>query len=69
MTYDCNRAGSFTELGATRVGSAATSLGTATSTGVAEGGTAVSNTCRIKHGGERPVDAYSYTVVNAINNA
>lgn len=69
VTYDCNRAATFTESSATRIGSSATSLGTATSSGVAEGGTAVSNTCRIKHGGSKPVSTYSFTVVNAINNA
>ena len=68
VTYDCNRAGSFTEGTATRVGSGATSLGTATATGTAEGGTAVSNTCRLVHGGGRPVDTYAFTVVNTIAN-
>lgn len=69
VTYDCMTGGTFTEASATRVGSTATSLGTATSTGTAEGGSAVSNTCRVKHGGQRPVGAYSFTVVNAIANA
>lgn len=69
VTYDCMTGGTFTEASATRVGSTATSLGTATSTGTAENGSAVGNTCRIKHGGQRPVGTYSFTVVNAITNA
>lgn len=69
LTYDCIRAATFTEATATRIGSTATSLSTATSTGTAEGGTAVSNTCRIKHGGGRPVGTYSFTVVGTIVNA
>lgn len=69
VTYDCMTGGTFTEASATRVGSTATSLGSATSTGTAEGGSAVANTCRIKHGGQRPVGTYSFTVVNTIINA
>lgn len=68
LTYDCQRATTFTEASATRVGSTATSLGSATASGTAEGGSAVSNTCRIKHGGGRPVGTYSFTVVNTIVN-
>lgn len=69
VTYDCMTGGTFTEASSTRVGSTATSLGTATSTGTAENGSTVSNTCRLKHGGQRPVGTYSFTVVNAISNA
>lgn len=68
ITYDCQRAATFTEASATRVGSTATSLGSATASGTAENGTAVDNTCRIKHGGGRPVGNYSFTVVNTIVN-
>lgn len=69
VTFDCNRASTFTEASATRVGSTATSLGSATASGVAEGGTAVDNTCRLMHGGGRPVGTYAFTVVNAVANA
>lgn len=69
LTYDCQQAATFTEASATRVGSAATSLGSATASGTAEGGSTVSNTCRIKHGGGRPVGTYSFTVVNTLINA
>lgn len=69
VTYDCMTGETFTEASATRVGSTATSLGTATATGTAEGGSAVSNICRLKHGGQRPAGAYSFTVVNAIANS
>jgi hypothetical protein len=68
VTFDCNPAGTFNEASAVRVGSTATLLGTATSTGTAEGGAAVSDTCRLQHGGQRPVGAYSFTVVNTIAN-
>jgi hypothetical protein len=69
VTFDCMAGGTFTEASATRIATAATSLGTATSTGTAEGGTAAANTCRIKHGGGRPVATYSFAVVNAVSNA
>ena len=69
VTYDCNRAGAFVEGTATRIGSSATSLGTATASGTAELGSAVSNTCRIVHGGGRPTGTYAFTVVNTIVNA
>jgi hypothetical protein len=68
VTFDCNTGGTFTEATATRIATTATSLGGATATGTAEGGSAVSNTCRLKHGGGRPVAAYTFTVVNAVSN-
>jgi len=69
VTFDCKVGGTFDELTSTRVGTAATSIGTATSTGTAENGSSVSNSCRLQHGGQRPVSTYSFTVVNAVNNA
>ncbi len=69
VTFDCKTGSTFDELTATRVGTTATSLGSATASGTAEGGSAVANTCRIKHGGQRPTSTYSFTVVNAVNNA
>jgi hypothetical protein len=69
VTFDCITGAAFDESTATRVGSTATSLGTATATGTAEGGTAVDNTCRLTHGGGRPVDTYGFVVVNTISNA
>ncbi len=69
VTYDCNSAASFTEGTATRVGSTATAIGEGTATGTAEGGIAVSNACRLTHGGGRPVATYAFTVVNTIANA
>ena len=69
VTYDCNRAGAFVEGTATRVGSGVTSLGEATASGTAEGGAAVSNSCRIMHGGGRPTGTYAFVVVNTIGNA
>jgi len=68
VTFDCHIGGAFSEVSATRVGSTATSVGSATSTGTAEGGSAVSNSCRLKHGGQRPVSTYSFRIVNAVNN-
>jgi len=69
VTFDCVTGNAFDEAGATRVGSSATSLGTATATGTAEGGAAVENTCRLTHGGGRPVDTYGFVVVNTIANS
>lgn len=71
VTFDCMTGATFTEASATRVAASATSLGASsgTSTGTAEGGSAVSNTCRLKHGGQRPVGTYSFTVVNTVVNA
>lgn len=68
LTLDCNLAGSFTEGTATRIGSTPTDLGIATATGTPEGGVAVPNTCRLLHGGGRPVDVYDLTVVNTVTN-
>lgn len=71
VTYDCIAGATFTEASATRIAASATSLSASsgTSTGTAEGGSAVSNTCRLKHGGQRPVSTYSFTVVNTVVNA
>lgn len=69
VTYDCEVAGTFTEGSAVRVLSTSSQLSAAqTSTGTPEGGTAIANSCRLAHGGERPVSAYSFAVVNAIGN-
>ncbi len=68
VTYDCNADGTFTEGTAVRIASTATSLGSATPTGTPEGGSAVVNTCRLIHGGGRPVDTYSFSVVNGITS-
>ncbi|HWM18932.1 MAG TPA: hypothetical protein VNO51_04550 [Ilumatobacteraceae bacterium] len=71
VTYDCNRAGAFVEGTATRVGSGVTLIGVAgaTASGTVEGGVAVSNSCRIMHGGGRPTGTYAFVVVNTIGNA
>jgi hypothetical protein len=71
VTYDCNRAGAFDESTATRVGSGVTLIGVAgaTASGTVEGGVAVSNSCRIMHGGGRPTGTYAFVVVNTIGNA
>lgn len=69
LTYDCVVGGAFADGSATRVGSTATPVGTATATGTVEAGIAVPNTCRLVHGGGRPVDTYSFTVVNTISNS
>ena len=69
VTYDCEVASTFAEASAKRVGSTSTELSaTETPTGTPEGGSAVDNSCRLAHGGERPSSAYSFTVVNAIGN-
>ena len=69
VTFDCQVAASFTEASATRVGTTSTQLSAnQTPTGTAENGTAVANSCRLAHGGQRPVGTYSFTVVNAIGN-
>lgn len=71
VTFDCIVGATFTEASATRIAASATSLGASsgTSTGTAEGGSAVNNTCRLQHGGLRPVGTYSFTVVNTVVNA
>ncbi len=69
VTFDCVTGDTFDEGAATRVGSAATPIGTTTVDGTAEGGAAVDNTCRLVHGGGRPVDTYEFTVVNTIANS
>lgn len=69
VTFDCQVASTFTEASAVRVGSTSTQLSAnQTSTGTAEGGTAVDNSCRLAHGGQRPVSTYTATVVNAVGN-
>lgn len=69
VTFDCQVASSFTEASAKRVGLTSTLLdATQTSTGTPESGSAVAHTCRLAHGGERPVGAYSGTIVTAIGN-
>lgn len=69
VTFDCQVASTFTEASATRVGSTSTLLSAAqTATGTPESGSAVDHTCRLAHGGERPVGAYSGTIVTAIGN-
>lgn len=68
VTYDCNPDGSFTEGTAVRIGHTATPLGSATPTGTVEGGTTVVNTCRLIHGGGRPIDTYSFSVVNGVTS-
>lgn len=69
VTFDCQVASTFTEGSAVRVGSTSTQLsGTQTSTGTAEGGVAVDNSCRLAHGGQRPVSTYTATVLNTVGN-
>lgn len=69
VTFDCQVAATFTEASAFRVGSTSTLLSAAeTSTGTIEDGSTVANSCRLAHGGERPVSTYSFVVVNAIGN-
>jgi len=69
VTFDCQVASTFTEGSATRVGATSTQLSAAqTATGTPEGGTAVANSCRLAHGGQRPVSTYTATVVNAVGN-
>ena len=69
VTFDCQVASTFTQASAVRVGSASTLLSaTQTPSGTAEGGVALDNSCRLAHGGARPVGAYSFAVVNAIGN-
>lgn len=69
VTFDCVTGDTFDEGDATRVGTAPTAIGTTTVDGTAEGGAAVDNTCRLIHGGGRPVDTYEFTVVNTIANS
>lgn len=67
VTFDCNIGSTFAEASAARVASTSTQVGTTqTSTGTAEGGAALSNTCRLAQGGQRPVSSYAATVVNSI---
>lgn len=69
VSYDCNQGGVFDGASATRVGSTATQIGaTITNTGTVEGGTTAANTCRLLHGGGKPVSTYAFTVVNAVAN-
>ncbi len=69
VTFDCEVAATFTEASATRVGTTSTQLSaTETTTGTVENGSTVANSCRLAHGGQRPVSAYSFVVVNAIGN-
>lgn len=66
VAFDCN-IGVFDALAAVRIGSTATAVSTAqTASGTAEGGAAVSNGCRLMHGGQRPIAEYAFTVVNSI---
>lgn len=70
VTFDCEVASTFTQATATRVGSTSTQLSaTQTTTGTPEGGSAVANSCRLAHGGERPVSTYSATVVNTVGGS
>ncbi len=69
VTFDCSQTLVFVEQGATRVQSTATSLGTLTTTGLAEDGQVRSNACRIEHGGGNPYGTYSATIVNTVINA
>ncbi len=67
VAFDCIIGSTFTEASATRVASTSTQVSdTQTSTGTAEGGAAVSNTCRLWQGGQRPVSSYAATVVNSV---
>lgn len=69
VTFDCEVASTFTESSAVRVGSTSTQLSAdETTTGTPEGGSAVDNSCRLAHGGQRPVSTYTFTVVNAVGN-
>lgn len=69
VTFDCEVASTFTEGSAARVGSTSTQLSAdQTATGTPEGGSAVDNSCRLAHGGQRPVSTYSFDVVNAVGN-
>lgn len=66
VTFDCQVA---PEPSAIRVGSTSSQLSAdQTTTGTPEGGSTVTNSCHLAHGGERPVSTYSATVVNAIGN-
>lgn len=69
VSYDCNQGATFDGASATRVGAISTQVGTAiTSTGTAEGGATQANSCRLIHGGGRPVGTYAFTVVNTVSN-
>ena len=68
VTFDCEVASTFTEANAVRVGSSTLLSGDQTPTGAPEDGSDITNTCRLAHGGERPVSTYAATVVNAIGN-
>lgn len=69
VSFDCEVASTFTEASATRVGATSTQVSASeTPTGTPEGGSAVDNSCRLAHGGERPSSTYSFTVVNAVGN-
>jgi len=70
VTFDCLVGGSWSlGVGAVRVGSTATQLSASQlGTGTLEGGTGLANTCRLQHGGGRPVGTYSFTVVNTVGN-
>lgn len=70
VTYDCHMGTTFAEASAVRIGSTSTQVSsTETSGGTVEDGVAVSNVCRVKQGGQRPVSTYAFTVVNTIGNA
>ncbi len=69
VSYDCSQGATFDGVSATRVGSTTTQIGaTITASGTVEGGSTVANTCRLLHGGGKPVSTYSFTVVNAVSN-
>jgi hypothetical protein len=69
LTFDCHVGSTFAEASATRIGSTSTQISAAeTPSGTPEGGSTVSNACRLAHGGQRPVSTYSFTVVNAVGN-
>lgn len=69
ISYDCNQGATFAGASATRVGAVSTQIGAViTSTGTIEGGATVANSCRLLHGGGKPISTYSFTVVNAVSN-
>ena len=69
VSFDCQVASTFTEASATRVLSTSTQISAAqTPTGTPELGSAVDNSCRLAHGGQRPIGTYSFSVVNAVGN-
>ena len=67
VALDCTMGATFVEGSATRVGATETIAGTSqTPTGTPEGGSALASTCRLSHGGGRPIGTYTGTVVNTV---